>query len=117
MPAHPHVPRDEDRKLVKLASAVGVPQTMIARLVQDGIDDETLRKHYRQELDLGEAEATYAVARTLFKRATEGGELAAAIFWLKARAGWREKSEIVVDDKRDPVTERIVRARARAPHR
>jgi len=30
----------------------------------------------------------------LFNMATQGNNVAAAIFWMKARAGWREKQEI-----------------------
>ncbi|MBR0652106.1 hypothetical protein GXW78_20795 [Roseomonas terrae] len=31
--------------------------------------------------------------------ATEGQNVAAAIFWMKARAGWREKHELVLTAK------------------
>jgi hypothetical protein len=34
------------------------------------------------------------VAQSLFHMATQGKNVAAAIFWMKARAGWREKIEI-----------------------
>ena len=36
------------------------------------------------------------VAQSLFRMATQGKSVAPAIFWMKARAGWREKHEIVV---------------------
>ncbi len=40
------------------------------------------------------------MAQSLFQMATQGKNVAAAIFWMKARAGWREKIEIkpVLDD-------------------
>jgi hypothetical protein len=34
------------------------------------------------------------VAQSLFQMATQGKNVAAAIFWMKARAGWREKQEV-----------------------
>ena len=56
------------------------------------IDQKTLRKHYRKELDKGHIKATAKVAENLYRRATgEGREaVTAAIFWLKTRAGWKE---------------------------
>ena len=36
------------------------------------------------------------MAQSLFNRATSGKNVAAAIFWMKARAGWRGKNELHV---------------------
>src|SRR5471030_1926649 len=69
-----------------------LPQPDIA--VHLGIDPKTLRKHFREELHRGSIEATAKVAQSLFNMATQGNNVAAAIFWMKARAGWREKQEI-----------------------
>ena len=45
-------PSDEQRRMVKTLSALGIPQKQIARQV--GIrSDKTLRKHFREELDRG----------------------------------------------------------------
>ena len=59
-----------------------------------GIDAKTLRKHYRHELDFGHTKANAKVAENLYRKATgEGREaVTAAIFWLKARARWKEVS-------------------------
>jgi hypothetical protein len=73
-------------------SGFGVPQPDIA--TQIGIDPKTLRQHFREELDRGSIEATAKVAQSLFNMATTGNNVAAAIFWMKARAGWREKRQI-----------------------
>jgi hypothetical protein len=55
-------------------------------------DPKTLRKHYRDELDLGATKATAKVAEFLFRKATTEGPqcVTAAIFWMKTRGGWRE---------------------------
>lgn len=41
-------------------------------------------------------EANLKVAQSLFALATQGKNVAAAIFWMKARAGWREKHEMQI---------------------
>ena len=52
-PQEPHEPTAESRKLVESTSGLGLPHEQIAILV--GIDDKTLRKYYRAELDAGKA--------------------------------------------------------------
>jgi hypothetical protein len=68
-------------------AAYGIPETDISRVVN--IDPKTLRKHYRDELDLGETKANAQVAGFLFNSA-KNGNVSAQIFWLKTRARWRE---------------------------
>jgi len=68
-------------------AAYGIPEPDIARVT--GVDPKTLRKHYRDELDLGEAKANAQVAGFLFN-AAKNGNVTAQIFWLKTRAKWRE---------------------------
>ncbi|MBS0640903.1 MAG: hypothetical protein JSS43_13580 [Proteobacteria bacterium] len=82
-------PTDADRRLVRAMSGFGIPQGDIAAHL--GIDPKSLRKHFRQDLDRGMTEANVKVAQSLFQMATEGKNVAAAIFWMKSRAGWREK--------------------------
>ena len=82
-----HKPTDEDRRLVKTLSAVGVRYIDIADKLE--IDHDTLTKHYKKELTEGRMEANAAVAQTLFQQA-KAGNTAAMIFWLKTRAQWRE---------------------------
>src|SRR4051794_16577386 len=75
-------PTEEQRRTVRAMSGFGIPQADIATLIE--IDDKTLRKHFRRELDRGSIEATAKVAQTLFQMATSGDNTAAAIFWMKA---------------------------------
>ena len=82
-----HNPSDEDRRLVKTLSAVGVRYVDIADKLQ--IDHDTLTKHYKHELMEGRVEANAAIAQTLFQQA-KAGNTAAMILWLKTRAGWKE---------------------------
>ena len=83
----PHQPDPSHRKQVEAMAAYGIPESDIARVL--GIDPKTLRKHYRDELDLGATKANAQVAGYLFT-AAKGGNVSAQIFWLKTRARWRE---------------------------
>jgi len=87
-------PTQEQRRTVRAMAGFGVPHEGIAILLE--IDPKTLRKHFQSELDRGSVEATAKVAQSLFQMATQGKNVAAAIFWMKARAGWREKHDVHV---------------------
>jgi hypothetical protein len=82
-----HKPDPLQRRQVKAMAAYGIPEFDIARVV--GVDPKTLRKHYRDELDLGETKANAQVAGYLYN-AAKSGNVTAQIFWLKTRAKWRE---------------------------
>jgi len=85
-----HIPSPALRSQVETMAGFGAPQTGIARMI--GVDVEILREHYAEALEAGQLKANTRVAENLYRKATgEGREaVGAAIFWLKARAGWRE---------------------------
>jgi hypothetical protein len=75
--------------MVKSMAAMGTPQEHISRKL--GIrSPKTLRKHFREELDFGMAEANYKVTQTLFQMASSGKCIAATKFWLKTRGHFAE---------------------------
>jgi len=82
-------PTDAERKQVEAMSGYGLPIEQIAVLVRDGIDADTLRKHFSQELISGKAKANSGVGRTLFQKAM-GGDTAAMIWWSKTQMRWKE---------------------------
>ncbi|MDA8259536.1 MAG: hypothetical protein M0Z99_28515 [Betaproteobacteria bacterium] len=88
MASQPHKPTAETRSSVAALASFGVTSNEIAAHL--GISQPTLRRHYRTELDTGAVAANAKVARALFNLAT-GGNVTAAIFWLKCRARWHEK--------------------------
>ena len=94
----PHRPTDKTRQQAQSASGLGLPQDQIAALI--GIAPETLRKHYDLELGLGKAQASAAVAKTLFNKATVGQDTTAMIWWTKAQMRWSEtvKQELTGQD-------------------
>jgi hypothetical protein len=82
-----HKPTEKDRDTVKRLSALGCPHEDIA--IRLKISADTLVKYYQEELDEGRIDANAAIAGTLFNQAKKGNT-AAAIFWLKTRARWKE---------------------------
>jgi len=93
MPAE-FVPTDEQRQLVMRMSAAGIRQELIARcVVKGGIDDKTLRRHFREELDTTMPIRNAEVAGWLFENC-RAGNVAAQIFWMKSRGGWKETASI-----------------------
>jgi hypothetical protein len=82
-------PTDAERKQVEALSGYGLPFEQIAVLVRDGIDIDTLRKHFAQELISGKAKANGQVGKTLFQKVM-AGDTAAAIWWSKTQMRWKE---------------------------
>ena len=90
MPRPKLTPTEEQRTLVKSMAACGIQHEQIAKHI--GIrSPKTLRKYFRSELDSGVTVANYQMAKSLFDSGTKGNT-AAAMFWLKCRAGWRAHS-------------------------
>ena len=93
-------PDDEQRRTVEAMISYGIPQVDIARVI--GIDPDTLRKHFREEIDTGVARANTRVAAFLFEQATgQRGDgsaaVTAAIFWAKTRMRWKETAITEID--------------------
>ena len=86
----PYEPTEKDRLYVEKMVGLGLTQAQIGRIM--GMAEETVAKHFREELDNGEAKANSAVAQNLFNIATsrDQGSVAAAIFWMKTRGKWKE---------------------------
>jgi len=105
-----HEPTKPMRDTVTMHCMVGTPQSEIARIL--GIDEKTLRKHYRDEIDLATAKANATIGGALFNKA-KGGDTTAMIFWLKTRAGWKEKVE---DPQKDDLETAINKLIDRLPN-
>lgn len=86
-----HEPSKQTRELVSLHATMGTDQGSIADLLD--IDDKTLRKHYRKELDQSVVKANATIGGVLFNKA-KSGDTAAMIFWMKTRARWTERHEL-----------------------
>ena len=97
MSRNPHKPNAETRRLVETSSGIGLPHEQIGMLLE--IDDKTLRKHYRDELNKGKAKAHLKIAQTLFNKAS-GGDTTSLIWWTKTQMKWSEtiKQEVTGAD-------------------
>ena len=91
-PAPGEGPLPAQRRQVEALAGYGFAEADIAAVM--AIEPEVLRRLYPSELAAAHIKANARVAESLFRRATgEGREaVVAAIFWLKARANWRETS-------------------------
>jgi hypothetical protein len=102
-----YVPTTKLRREIEAFASYGATEEIIARVV--GIPLSTMRKHYRDELDLGHAKANAQVAGFLFAAAKKGS-VPAMMFWLKCRARWSEprtdeqpgKKELALQSARQP---------------
>ena len=86
-----YTPTAENKKLVKTLAAVGITFEDIATKLE--ISSDTLVKYYKKELDDGRIDANASIGQTLFQQA-KNGNTAAAIFWLKTRARWKETQAV-----------------------
>ena len=82
---------EEQRIRIKELAGYGIPQKIIASMME--VDRGTLRIHCAHELKTGSHSATADVAGKLYSLAMDGN-VAACIFWMKARAGWSERVEL-----------------------
>jgi len=82
-----HVPTSLTRYQVSLLAGLGTQQLVIAKIL--GINQATLVKHYKDEMEVGRARANMAVASRLFRTACGDSDkaLAAQCFWLRTRGG------------------------------
>ncbi|MGI9501460.1 MAG: hypothetical protein ACR2RE_00195 [Geminicoccaceae bacterium] len=102
------VPTDVMRDQVKNMTLAGVQRDIVCKCVinpstNKPITKKTLLKHFKDELELGDARVNGEVVAALYRTATgapSGPQTAAAIFWAKTRLGWRETSKVQIEDDR-----------------
>jgi len=95
-----HEPTRESKEVVKLHATIGTRQEVISDIL--GIDEKTLRKYYREELDQSKSKANATIGGALFNKA-KGGDTTAMIFWMKTQAGWKD-SITIGGDPSNPLT-------------
>jgi hypothetical protein len=86
---------ERTKRTVRHYVAIGYPQDVIARLVNPPCEPDTLRKHLGFELENGKLILDAKISGTLAQLALQGSERA-AIYWTKARMGWRDGGELKV---------------------
>ena len=85
-------PTAAHRAQVLVSAGVGSPHWLIASNL--GISEDTLTRHFADELAKGRARAIEQMAKTCYARAlgTGVGAHVLMMFWLKTQAGWKETS-------------------------
>ena len=92
-----HQPTDKTRAEIIALRSYGVPIKEVAAYI--GIDDKTLYKYYKDELENSAIKANANVGKFLYQAAsgqalTTGATYSdcvrAAMFWAKTRMGWKE---------------------------
>jgi hypothetical protein len=81
------VPTEEQRRTVKSLAAYGIKHEGIARVLHLR-SPKTLRKHFGEELTLGEIEGVAQVAQTHYQMAKSGKHAASTIHFLEKRQRW-----------------------------
>ena len=92
-----HQPTEKTRAEIIALRSYGVPIKEVASYI--GIDDKTLYKYYRDELENSAIKANANVGKFLYQAAsgqslkdgaTYSDCVRAAMFWAKTRMGWKE---------------------------
>lgn len=86
----------KNRRQVKMAASIGFTQLMIADLL--GVSEDTIHRHFQEELRAAALEANAKVGNRLLRSALEGNEKS-MIFWAKARMGWSDRT--IIEHKGD----------------
>lgn len=88
MPQPPFIPTAQQRAEVAIRVTRGESYYDIAAAL--AISKPTLMKHFRKELKESGKQLNAMIAGGVAKKAL-AGDMAASFFWLKCKAGWREK--------------------------
>ena len=105
-----HQPTEKTRAEIIALRSYGVPIKEVAAYI--GIDDKTLYKYYKDELDNSAMKANANVGKFLYQAAsgqalTTGASYSdcvrAAMFWAKTRMGWKETNVQEVKMADEPI--------------
>jgi hypothetical protein len=113
-------PTPQQRRQVLTMTGFGIRQSEIAAVLS--IDEKTLRRHFRRELDTGATEANMRVAQSLYDMAVRDRIPAAAIWWTKARMGWKSDQDLTINGTQTIQMQHLLAAQAvsdalhNAPH-
>jgi len=105
-----HQPSDKTRAEIVALRSYGVPIKEVASYI--GIDDKTMYKYYREELENSAIKANANVGKFLYQAAsgqalatgaTHSDCVRAAMFWAKTRMGWKETNVQEVKMADEPI--------------
>lgn len=97
-----HQPTKQTQELVRTLYIAGWNEERISRVVDGGIAPHTLRKHYRDQLDVGKAQVDAMVTQSIVLQALGGQPVpgqpinwreassSMSAFYARTRMGWKE---------------------------
>jgi hypothetical protein len=93
-----HKPTQALRTRVSDLAIAGIPVSLIADIIN--LDDDTVKKHYKRELNCAEPEAIERVAKTIVMQALGGCPKSQALYVKTkgAKFGWVEKQVVETID-------------------
>lgn len=104
--SNPHEPDLESRAKVTAFSCAGFTHEQVASYLE--IDDKTLRKYYKNELEKSKMEKISAISNNVYKMALEGNEKMAE-FVLKCQGRWSyAKSDEDKDKNTNSLLEKLI---------
>lgn len=86
-------PTEHERKQVEALSGYGLSQEHISALIRDGINLDTLRAHFKDELLKGKAKANAQAAKSIFQKVISG-DSGMMRYWGATQLGWRETQHL-----------------------
>lgn len=93
-----YIPNDEHRAMVIALARISAPLKMMKDAI--GLDEDTILRHYKKEVEETAVRSLAKVANTLFQRAMQGDNTC-LIFWLKTRGLglFRETTHVEIDTR------------------
>lgn len=104
-----YIPTEEAAAKVESLASFGVSHGDIAKYLK--ISTQTLEKYYGDILLAASLDKNEKVAKTLYEKALTGDNQS-MIFWMKARAGWQEKTQVEITTNIS-ITQALEQAQAR----
>lgn len=103
----PHQPTEQSRLIVKELFAAGITKARIAERFD--LNEKTLNKHYRAELEENKESMAAALAKNLYQDALDGNAQSRE-FWLKCQARWSyaKPPEEEKANKMDALLEKLI---------
>lgn len=101
---HPHSPTEETRRQVEMMAACGLTSEQIYKCMGQPGTLYSFERLYRQEIDLGALRAVGQIGGTVLSIAIDRNHdqcMQAAMFFLRARGGWRDVRKVETDTKAD----------------
>lgn len=111
-------PTKEQRTIVEMLAGFAIPQAKIAQAI--GVAENTLAKHFAEELSRGAATVEMQLTANLLRiaKGSDGTALKAIMFALQCRFGWSQYAPKPTEAKPEPIGKKAAaEAEAQTAHK